>query len=278
MPSARLPQLSWPGRNRSRGQARRYELGRAPARRERRSPRRTPWRRIGLSLLLLAALGGLAYGGFWLVDGPALRVHKITIAGAEAADPSAIVAGADVGKRSLLTLDMRAVEGRIAETVPAVKSATARRVWPQEVAIHVVEHSGWGYWQSGGRRVVIDAEGLVLPAGRPPPAGATTIFELGETRALEAWDVVEPDTVTAVRQLIEDARSQRLGVVIERFEFHADRGLVARVAAGPDVIFGDWRNYSFKVAAWGALLDRMEREPLDAGEIDLRFGAQLVVR
>ncbi len=277
----RLPQLRWPRRNRRKGQlgTQRYELGRAPQPRpQRRLFPRLPWRRLALTALLLAIAGGLGYGGFWLVDGPALRVQQITIEGAESADPLAIAAAADLGKRSLLTIDTTKAGARISEGVPAVKSATVRREWPQAVTISVREHVGWGYWQSGGRRVVIDAAGLVLPAGRPPPADATTIFEIGESRPLEPWDYAEPDTVTAVMQLIEDARSQRLDVAIERFEYHADRGLVVRVADGPDAIFGDWRNYSFKVAAWGALLNRLEREPIEVNEIDLRFGRQLVVR
>ncbi len=283
MPSLRLPQLRQPSRRRgTRAAVRRpgqYQLGRAAQPR----PRRRllpglPWGRLALTALLLAIAGGLGYGGFWLVDGPALRVRQVTIEGAEVSDPLAIADSADIDHRSLLTLDTSEVANRITEGVPAVKSATVSREWPRGIRISVSEHVGWGYWQSGGRRVVIDAEGLVIPAGRPPAAGATTIFEIGETRGLEPWDYAEPDTITAVRQLIEDARSQRLGVVIQRFEFHADRGLVVRVTDGPDAIFGDWRNYGFKIAAWGALLNRIEREPLDATEIDLRFGGQLVVR
>ena len=300
MPSMRLPQLRWPRRNKRRGQLgipqqkRSYQLGRVPQRPSR-TLLRVPWRGMALTALLLAIAGGLGYGGFWLVDGPALRVQQITISGADIADPIAIANSAAVGKESLLLLDSGAAAARITGDLAAVKRATVSRDWPQGVTIRVTEHVGWGYWQSGGRRVVIDAEGLVIPAGRPPPADATTIFEVAATRSLEPadattifevaatrslepGDVVEPDTVTAVRQLIEDARSQRLGIEIQRFEFHADRGLVVRVAGGPDAIFGDWRNYAFKIAAWGALLNRIEREPIDVNEIDLRFGRQLVVR
>ena len=283
MPRVRLPQLHWPRRNRRRGQVavpqqqRSYQLARAPQPPGRSLPR-IPWRGIALTALLLAITGGLAYGGFWLIDGPALRVQQITITGAAVSDPLVIASSANVGKESLLFLDSGAAAARITEDLPAVKRATVSRDWPQGVTISVSEHVGWGYWQSGGRRVVIDSEGLVIPAGRPPPADATTIFEVAGTRSLEPWDIVEPDTVTAVRQLIEDARSQRLGIEIQRFEFHADRGLVVRVADGPDAVFGDWRNYTFKIAAWGALLNRIEREPIEVNEIDLRFGRQLVVR
>ena len=162
--------------------------------------------------------------------------------------------------------------------LPEVKAAIVRRDWPQGVVIAISEHEGWGYWQAGGRRVVIDAEGLVIAKGRPPAADAVTIFEIAASRPLERGDVTDRDTVVTVTQLLDDARSQQLGLVPERFEFHHDRGLVVRVAEGPDVVFGDSHNYAFKVAAWGALLNRIERERLKVSEIDLRFGRQLVLR
>ena len=35
---------------------------------------------------------------------------------------------------------------------------------------------------------------------------------------------------------------------------------------------------AFKVAAWGALLDRIEEQRLEVREIDLRFGRHVVMR
>ncbi len=64
----------------------------------------------------------------------------------------------------------------------------------------------------------------------------------------------------------------------ESFVFRRDRGLTVVVEDGPDALFGDSHDYEFKVAAWGALLDRIEREHLDVAEIDMRFGRHLVLR
>ena len=284
-PRLRLPQLRWSRRSRRRGrfavpqQQRSYQLGRAAQPRPRRLPLpRLPWRGLALTALTLAIAGGLGYGGFWLIDGPALRVQQITIDGAEVADPFAIADSAGIGGKSLLILDSNEAASRVTEAVPAVKSASVRRDWPRAVTISVREHAGWGYWQSDGRRVVIDAEGLVIPAGRPPPRRRdddlrdrrdATARAVGRRRARHRHRGQATDRGRAVAA----AR-----IVIERFEFHADRGLVVRVADGPDAIFGDWRNYAFKIAAWGALLNRIEREPIEVNEIDLRFGGQLVVR
>ena len=76
MPSLRLPQLRWPGRRGRRApkRPRRYELARAAQPRpQRRLLSRLPWRGFALTVLVVAIVGGLAYGGFWLIDGPALR-------------------------------------------------------------------------------------------------------------------------------------------------------------------------------------------------------------
>ncbi len=60
--------------------------------------------------------------------------------------------------------------------------------------------------------------------------------------------------------------------------FRHDRGLTVIDADGPDVVLGDSSNYDFKAAAWGALLDEIERDELLVAEIDLRFGRNAVLR
>ena len=98
---------------------------------------------MALTGLLLAITGGLGYGGYWLVEGPALRVQQITITGAAVTDPIAIATSAHVGKESLLFLDSGAAAERVSEDLPAVKRATVSRNWPQGVTISVTEHVGW---------------------------------------------------------------------------------------------------------------------------------------
>lgn len=284
-------QLRWPSlflrpqrrlhavlRETQRGQ-RRYQLGPVPAKPPKRLPTpRLPQLRLAIAITILTVTAAGIGGGYWLIDSSTLRIHQADVVGAEIADPLTIVAAADIGGRSLLSLDRNETAARIVANLPEVKAAVVHRDWPQGVVITITEHSGWGYWQAGGRRVVIDTNGLVLQKGRPPEEDAITIFEIGAQRPLRPGDTADANTVATVAQLMEDARSQRLGLIPERFEFHKDRGLVVRVQDGPDAIFGDWHNYAFKVAAWGALLNRIERERLEIAEIDLRFGRQLVLR
>ena len=289
-PRLRRPQLWLPSRQRrhpalralGRG-ARRYRVGREQPRAPRlafarRLVPRLPWLRLALVTLAIALPAGAAYGGYALLSSDALRVRHAEVVGAEIAEPHAIVAAADLGGRSLLALEADLAAAQVVAALPELKAATVRRAWPQGVVIEVVEHQGWGYWQAAGRRVVVDAEGLVLERGRPPAPDAVTIFEIGAALPPQAGQVMDTDTVQTVARLIADARSERLGMALERFEFRHDRGLVVRVEDGPDAVFGDSHNYQFKVAAWGALLDRIEQQRLEVREIDLRFGRELVLR
>jgi cell division protein FtsQ len=239
---------------------------------------RVPWMRIAVVSASLALVVGLVLGSVELLRGDYLRVQTVQVEGAEVADAAAVARIADLDGHSLLTLDGAEAARRIVETFPEVKAASVHRDWPQAAVIELTEHQGWGYWQAGGRRSVIDADGLVLERGRAPADDAVTIFEIGAATALEPGMHADVDTVRTVAQLLEDARTDALGVVPTRFEFTQERGLVIRVEGGPDVVFGDSHNYAFKVAAWGALLDRIALERLEVREVDVRFGRELVLR
>lgn len=284
-----LPQL-WLGRRErmhpalrasARGE-RRYRVGRVPRRLPRTSVRThlrsLPWWRMATAVTAMGLAAAATFGVYTFVSGDSLRVREADVTGIDIANPHAVVSAADLGGRSLLLVDTNAAARRIVAALPEVKAATVEREWPQGVRIAVIEHQGWGYWESAGHRAVIDADGLVLEHGRPPAADAVTIIDVHGTLPPQAGDLIDADAARTVAQLVEDARSRRLGVTVERFEFHHDRGLVVRVSGGPDAVFGDSHNYDFKIAAWGALLDQLAEEADDIQEIDLRFGRHLVMR
>jgi hypothetical protein len=226
----------------------------------------------------VVAIASAAYGAWWLWDGDALRVQNVSVEGAQVADARLIEQLADLDGRSLLTLDGGAAAQRVLEALPEVKAVSVRREWPQRAVIEVTEHQGWGYWQAGGRRVVVDETGRVLGRARPPAATAPTLLEIGATGAYEVGEMTDADTVALVARMLSDGTFDRLRVTPLRFEFRRDRGLTIVTADGPRAVFGDSQHFEFKVAAWGALLDRIEAERLDVSEIDLRFGNQLVMR
>ena len=222
-------------------------------------------------------LGGIAYGLAWLLLGDSLRVQEIHVTGTEIADPVLVAAAAGLDQRSLLRIDTAQVAERIT-LLPEIKSATVTRRWPIGVAISVIEHQAWGYWQSAGRRVEIDVDGYVLARARPPAANAPTIIEIGGRAEFVNDRVTDPDSVHLVAQLVTDGTFEQLNVRPSGFVFRPDRGLTVLVDDGPDVVFGDSSNYGFKVATWAALVREIAQNPRSPREIDLRFGRQVVMR
>lgn len=253
---------------------RRFALGRAP----RPEPRRqinVPWRRIGVTAASLAALAGVVYAAAWLVTGDTFRVLEIEVAGAQVESPHEVARAAGVGQQSMLTVDLRTAEEHVL-ALPAVKAVEVTRRWPRRVQIHVVEHQAWGYWQVANQRLVVDSAGRVLEASRPAPADAPTIIEIGAPR--EDAGGADPDTVRLVARLQDDGVFDRLGVDPAGFVFRRDRGLTVIVPGHPDITFGDSSNYDFKVRALHALEARVGDQDLEAREIDLRFGRNVVLR
>ncbi len=270
------------GRSRARprraaeGASRRFRLG-AALRQEERRGRTLPLRRIAVLTVLLLALAGGGYGGSRVLTGDTLRARDVTVVGARIMDPRSIAAAADVAGRSLLTLDTEAAARRVA-ALPGVREARVQRDWPRGVIIDVSERQGWGYWQTAGVRRVIDIDGRVLDRARPPAGDAPTIIEFGPPLDSEAGIAPDPDTVRLVDRLLSDGTFDLLRVRPAGFLFSGERGLTVLVEDAPHAVFGDSANYEFKVAAWGALLDRIEERRIEVREIDLRFGSHLVLR
>jgi hypothetical protein len=258
---------------------RRFELGAVRQSGPRRRLHIPPFRRIVVTLAVFAAIGGTVYGTGWLLVSDTLRVRDVTVVGAQITDPFAIARASGVGGDSLLTLDAGEAAARIA-ALEGVREATVHRDWPNGVIIDVIEEQAWGYWQTGEVRRLIAADGKVLGLARAPAEGAPTIIEVGPPATAPGPHLVEPDrdTVQLVARLSNDGSFRHLRVTPTGFIFRRDRGLTVLVEQGPHAVFGDSHNYEFKVAAWGALLDRIEEQQIDANEIDLRFGGSLVLR
>jgi hypothetical protein len=233
----------------------------------------TTLRRALRASILLAGVLVVAFGARWLMYGDALRVRDVQLVGVQVSDPLAISEAARVTNRTLLTVDRGKVAAAVA-TVPGVESAVVRRDWPHTIVIEVTEHQGWGFWEVAGQRRLIDGEGTLLEYGRMPVGPPLVIYD--DSVAGDAPP--DPDAVRLVRRLLDGTSFSVLRVTPTGFDFRRDRGLTIHVASGPSAVFGDSNNFDFKVATWGALLDKVESQHLAVTEIDLRFGRHVVMR
>lgn len=106
-----------------------------------------------------------------LAVGMGLKLDKVFIEGESAEATGAIQRAVQLNAGQAMTsIDLNAVRERV-EQVGWVKSARVVRLLPNTLIVHVVEHDRLAVWQAGGRNMVIDSHGEVIPgadAGRYP--------------------------------------------------------------------------------------------------------------
>lgn len=162
----------------------------AERRREVRDERRRARLRRTLTVLALLALLGVGYA---IERSPLVALSEIQVSGTDRLDPDAVIAAADLELgTSTLRLDLGEVEARV-RALPAVGEAEASRVDPLTVHISVVERQPVMVAASGGERVLVDGDGVVVAEGNEDglvpillPAGATLPAPGDEVEALPA--------------------------------------------------------------------------------------------
>lgn len=246
------------------------------------SPVEVPaWKRAAISAGLIGFAILFGFFAYWVLYGSLFRVTDVRVSELQAVDPLAVSAAAAVTGKTLFTVDRGKVEAAVA-AVPGVRSVQVRREWPNAVAIDIEEAQGWGFWEVVGQRVVVDEHGTVIERGRVPASQALVIYEDAPpaNAGTGAGPNVapNPETVQLVRRLIDEGSFSVLRVVPTGFTYNRERGLTVHLAQGPRVIFGDAHDFDFKVATWGALLDKVESQRLAVSEIDLRYGKHVVMR
>lgn len=127
-------------------------------------PRRGRW------LVAAAVMMILASGGLWLADAPEgaplFPLQRVSLAGelrhvSEQDLRAAIASHTDGG---LLSLDVAGIRSAV-ETLPWVRHASVRRIWPHALAIHIEEQQPLARW---GETALVNREGEVFaPASRP---------------------------------------------------------------------------------------------------------------
>jgi cell division protein FtsQ len=117
-------------------------------------------------LLALLAVGLLAAVVWWLARLPAFNLRGITVEG-DLAHNSPLTMRAIVMPRlagSFLSLDLARARAAF-ESVPWVRRATVRRVWPDRLAVHLEEHRVAALWNPDtGDEALVNTHGEVFEA------------------------------------------------------------------------------------------------------------------
>jgi cell division protein FtsQ len=91
-----------------------------------------------------------------------LGLEQVTISGISQIRESEVLAAAGLNsKLSLAFLDVNDLRERL-EHVPLIKSATVRKLYPNELVIGLTEREPYALWQNNGELFIIAADGTVI--------------------------------------------------------------------------------------------------------------------
>jgi hypothetical protein len=220
-----------------------------------------------LSCLGLAAVAVLAY---WLLTGPLLAIHGVTVRGYHRADRDDLVAAltrtAEDG--TVLSLPVARLEA-VAHQYPWVGGISVAREWPRGVAIDIFPATPAAVAATRQGAVLVTAEGRVLgpvpkEAGlgwlrlseKGPPPSPGEMLPDADRATLAFLAAADPDVARRVRELRVTRGGQMTG----------------RLTGGPELHLGSTDRPAAKAIALGLLLAHLSPEDEQtAPYIDLSF-------
>lgn len=202
--------------------------------------------RSGRAPALLVLLGGLLLLYGFLLSGD-YTVASVRVDGARLGDPEEIAGLADAFGKPIFELDPQGAAERVAQ-LPYVERVEVRVTLPDRVTIAVVEREPVATWQVGARAFLVDARGNVLREG----AGAVLPGVVVEGDAPVVGGTVPAERVGAVV-----AVHAALGDRLDGLQWTTGDGLIARLANGRVVVFGDAERTPAKLAVLDAVLAQL---------------------
>lgn len=209
---------------------------------------------VALGVICIVGLGALGYraaaasGGF--------AVERIDVAGDAAQAPAVRLAVRErIGDASLLEVDPAAIAAAVA-ALPGVRRATVDRAFPGTLAIRIVPERPAGIVATRHGSLVVSASGRVIgPArrGAQLPVLAAAPADIPGIGGV----IASPSVLDEIAVASTATRGVRLDAV-----GWTDDGLVARLASGGQVRFGDAADLARKLRIARAVVRRAGDAPL----------------
>jgi cell division protein FtsQ len=223
------------------------------------------WRRVGVTLGVLAAIAGAGAAVSWAFDQP---IETVAVEGRfQRVAPLDVerVVKAQVHGTGLLTVDLAAVR-RAIHTLPWVDAVSVQRAWPRGLNVLVVEQSAAARW---GERGLLNTRGELFASDErhmPPelaqlsgPDGKQTLvaqrYLAAEGRLLQAGlrlTALRLDARGAWEFDLSNGVTVRLGrrQVDERFEKFMNTALKLISQRGEDIAYVDMRYTNGFAIGW----------------------------
>lgn len=194
-----------------------------------------------------------------------LALDKVEVEGRDRQSKESILEALEVRQgMPMLDIDLAAAQARL-EALTWVRSAEIERRMPDTLFIKIEERQPLAFWQRNGRLMLIDRDGMVIPAGDLAPYGPLIVLvgddAPGNAEPLLELLKTEPDLAARVRAGV------RLGQ--RRWNLRFDNGVEAALPeTGAEAA---WR----RLAALEASSRVLER---DISLIDLRLPDRIVLK
>jgi cell division protein FtsQ len=219
-------------------------------------------RRVAVVLAALVVLGALYW--LWFRDSSFARVHDVQISGVSGPQARAIRSALEDAGLAQTTLHVSNADLRAAVAdYPVVRSITAQGVFPHKLRVEVQLNMPVAILQTPSGRKPVAADGLLLPAV-PVSSGLPV---LRTQAALPGERVTSGAAFELVR--VVGLAPDPLRARLESVGFEAGTGIVAKLTAGPDLIFGDASRMPAKWMAAARVLSAAGAR--GAAYIDLRL-------
>lgn len=216
-----------------------------------------------LALIAAAAVLGAAYM-LWFRDSSFVRVEEVTVQGATGSEAERLRTTLVSVGRSMSTLDLdRQKLDAAAAGYPVVRKLEISPDFPHGLHIRVIEHVPAAIAIVDGARVPVAGDGTVLRG----------VSAKGALPTLQARDGLKGDRLADPRALRAAAVAGAAPTVLRRrvedVTIDAERGLVAQLRDGPELVFGSAARLHAKwIAAARVLADE---DAQGASYIDLRL-------
>ncbi|MBI5137555.1 MAG: FtsQ-type POTRA domain-containing protein [Nitrospirae bacterium] len=232
-------------------------------------------RRGAVAALVLTLCGATGWGAWATWDAMRERgfflVRQIEITGTARLSEADVLARLDLPEKADLPgLDLNAVSDAVLSH-PWVERATVRRVYPGTLAIRVWERIPAAVAEAGDKRLMLDADGVVLGPPEPDMDDLPRLAGI-PIRGLSAGDRVRPERVRA-GLLVANAYGRPSLVDV------ADLHDPLLLADGLRIRLGDRGGYDWRLKRLERLAPALEELAGQHGaEVDLRYADRVVAR
>ena len=197
------------------------------------------------------------------VESPHLLVKRVTVSGNDLVSTDEIIGRVDaLGTNIFQTRRHRLAQ--MVGTVPGVRDADIQIRFPDQIHVVVRERTPVAIWDTGGRRMLIDADGYVLREGD----ANLPVIAVHDAPRPEPGDRVDPEAVQIARVLAP--RLSGLGLGDSQIDYRPASG-VTLVSRGRRVAIGFAENLDAKLDAYRTIRDHLDQTHTAAELVDVRF-------